>query len=85
MCAKNAHAAAVRRGGGEPEVSLDELVDEPAAEVEPGRNLDQPDTEEGADARLRVEDEEAPSTAAIAPLAPRFGTRAAADEPNSSV
>ena len=43
---------------GEAEVRLDELVEEPAAEVDPGRDLDDEDEHEGPDPCARVEDEE---------------------------
>jgi hypothetical protein len=44
-------APAVRRCRGEAGVTLDELVDEPAAEVEPGRDLDE---EESTSVRMRA-------------------------------
>jgi hypothetical protein len=78
------HAASVRRCRREAGVRFDELVDEPAAEVDPGRDLDDEDEQQRADVRAWIENDEG-RTAAIAPLAPSVGTRAAAAVPKSSV
>ena len=52
------HAAAVCRGRGETEVPLDKLVEEPAAQVDPGRDLDEEHEHQRSDPCRRVEDEE---------------------------
>ena len=49
---------AARRCRGQAGVRVDELVEEPAAEVDPGGDLDEEDEHERPDARGRVEDEE---------------------------
>src|SRR5215475_6254285 len=51
-------AAAVRRGAEQPEVRLDELVQEPQPEEDPGGDVDEEDREDvGQDPGARVEDE----------------------------
>jgi hypothetical protein len=51
-------AAAVRLRREEPEVRFDQLVEEPEAEVDVGRNLDEEDQRERLDTGVRVEDGE---------------------------
>jgi hypothetical protein len=50
-------AAPVRGRAEDPEVRLDQLVEEPGAEEEPGRQLHREDDHEPAHRRVRVEDE----------------------------
>src|SRR5215471_18023105 len=51
-------AAAVRRGAEQPEVRLDELVQEPQPEEDPGGDVDEEDREDvGQDPGAWVEDE----------------------------
>ena len=57
-CAKKATPPPFADGRGETEVPLDELVEEPAAQVHPGRDLDEEDEHQRPDPCRRVEDEE---------------------------
>ena len=74
-------AAAVRARLEEAEVRLEELVEEPEAKEEPGRDSDREDPDQPQHLRARIEREVRAEEAAIAPLAPRFGTRASAVVP----
>jgi hypothetical protein len=55
---KEGDAVAARRCRREAGVPFDELIDEPAAEVDPGGNLDEEDEHQRPDPCVRVQDDE---------------------------
>ena len=80
---EEAHAAPVRVRAEQPEVRLEELIQEPEAEEEPGRDRTGKTTSEPEDGGARIEHEVRPEHPAIAPLALRFGIRPSAAEPKA--